>query len=105
MPQVFSRRANGIAAMILWGMAVLTAGSVAAAVIWSRSDFVNAVGWAPVQPVPFSHAHHAGDLGIDCRYCHTGVETSDFAGVPPTAYLHDLPFPALDQRRDAGAGT
>ena len=36
------------------------------------------------QPVPFSHQHHVAGLGIDCRYCHTGVETSHFAGVPPT---------------------
>ena len=36
------------------------------------------------QPVPFSHKHHAGELGIDCRYCHTSVETSAFAGLPPT---------------------
>ena len=36
------------------------------------------------QPVPFSHRHHAGELGIDCRYCHTSVEKSSFAGVPPT---------------------
>jgi hypothetical protein len=36
------------------------------------------------QPVPFSHKHHAGELGIDCRYCHTSVEKSAFAGVPPT---------------------
>lgn len=36
------------------------------------------------QPVPFSHAHHTSQLGLDCRYCHTGVETSAFAGLPPT---------------------
>ncbi len=36
------------------------------------------------QPVPFSHRHHAGELGIDCRYCHTSVEKSSFAGLPPT---------------------
>ena len=36
------------------------------------------------QPVPFSHKHHAGELGIDCRYCHTSVEKSSFAGLPPT---------------------
>ncbi len=36
------------------------------------------------QPVPFSHKHHVSGLGIDCRYCHTSVETSAFAGIPPT---------------------
>ena len=35
------------------------------------------------QPIPFSHKHHAGDDGIDCRYCHSTVETSAFAGIPP----------------------
>lgn len=39
---------------------------------------------APAQPVPFSHEHHVNGLGIDCRYCHTSVETSSFAGIPPT---------------------
>ncbi len=42
-------------------------------------------GYMPVQPVPYSHALHAGDLGLDCRYCHTGVEDSAHASVPPTA--------------------
>ncbi|MGD8453878.1 MAG: cytochrome c3 family protein [Phycisphaerae bacterium] len=42
------------------------------------------VGYAPVQPVAYSHALHAGELGIDCRYCHTGVETAARASVPPT---------------------
>jgi hypothetical protein len=45
---------------------------------WQRVDE------APDQPVQFSHKHHVSELGIDCRYCHTGVETSSFAGVPPT---------------------
>ena len=43
-----------------------------------------AVGYAPVQPVPYSHALHAGKLGIDCRYCHTTVESAAFAAIPPT---------------------
>lgn len=43
-----------------------------------------AVGYQPEQPVPYSHALHAGDLGIDCRYCHVGVETSSQAVIPPT---------------------
>jgi hypothetical protein len=42
------------------------------------------VGYQPVQPVPYSHKLHAGDLGLDCRYCHLGVEVSAFATVPPT---------------------
>lgn len=42
------------------------------------------VGYAPVQPVPFSHALHAGQLGMDCRYCHTTVESASFAAIPPT---------------------
>lgn len=42
------------------------------------------VGYAPVQPVAYSHALHAGELGIDCRYCHTTVETAAHAAVPPT---------------------
>lgn len=42
------------------------------------------IGYMPVQPVPYSHRLHAGELGIDCRYCHTTVETSAFASIPPT---------------------
>lgn len=42
------------------------------------------VGYQPVQPVPYSHALHAGELGIDCRYCHNTVERSAHAAVPPT---------------------
>ena len=44
-----------------------------------------AVGYQPEQPVPYSHALHAGELGIDCRYCHTTVEQAAWAAVPPTA--------------------
>ena len=42
------------------------------------------VGYQPVQPVPYSHALHAGEMGIDCRYCHTTVEVTGHAAVPPT---------------------
>ena len=54
---------------------------------------VYAVYWSPyttevnvplAQPAPFSHKHHVGGLGLDCRYCHTSVEKSSFAGLPPT---------------------
>ncbi len=42
------------------------------------------VGYRPTQPVPYSHKVHARDLGLDCRFCHTGVESSPVAGLPPT---------------------
>jgi hypothetical protein len=42
------------------------------------------VGYQPTQPVPYSHRLHAGEMGIDCRYCHVTVETSPIANVPPT---------------------
>ncbi|MEW5853021.1 MAG: cytochrome c3 family protein [Myxococcota bacterium] len=43
------------------------------------------VGYQPAQPVEFSHKLHAGDLGMDCRYCHNTVERAHMAAVPPTA--------------------
>lgn len=49
-----------------------------------RSPYMSQAGVIREQPVPFSHDHHVRGLGIDCRYCHTGVETSAFAGLPPT---------------------
>ncbi|OHV81031.1 cytochrome c3 family protein [Ensifer sp. LCM 4579] len=48
------------------------------------SSYATLVGWVQNQPVPFSHEHHVGGLGIDCRYCHTTVETSKHAGLPAT---------------------
>src|SRR5881394_2761540 len=51
---------------------------------WTWSHYATGKNRMAVQPVPFSHAHHVGELGIDCRYCHTTVESSGFANVPPT---------------------
>src|SRR5262245_57940234 len=48
------------------------------------SPKTTAVGYSPQQPVPFSHALHAGKLGMDCRYCHSSVEKAAFAAIPPT---------------------
>jgi hypothetical protein len=50
----------------------------------TSSSYVTRVGIAPDQPVPFSHKHHSGELGIDCRYCHQQVEYLASAGIPPT---------------------
>ncbi len=52
--------------------------------MWSHGNFVGNVGVAPAQPVPFSHKHHSGELGIDCRNCHQQVEQYATAGLPPT---------------------
>jgi len=51
---------------------------------YGTSAKTTAVGYAPTQPVPYSHALHAGQLGIDCRYCHTTVEEAATAAIPPT---------------------
>jgi hypothetical protein len=84
MPQIFRRRANGIARASI-GFAVLIvvlSGSGVWAVWWS--PYMTRQNVALDQPVPFSHEHHNAGLGIDCRYCHTTVETESMAGLPPT---------------------
>jgi hypothetical protein len=58
--------------------------AIAATFSAARSDYATGVGFSPEQPVPVRHAHPAGDLRIDCRYCHTSVESSADAGMPAT---------------------
>jgi hypothetical protein len=84
MPQIFHRSANAAAraSIVLVVVAVASLACVLYAV--GESPYYTGVNEAKSQPVPFSHRHHAGELGIDCRYCHTSVEQSAFAGVPPT---------------------
>lgn len=53
-------------------------------VAYGASTEATDVGYAPAQPIPYSHALHAGELGIDCRYCHTAVEVAANAAIPPT---------------------
>jgi hypothetical protein len=84
MPQIFGQRANGVAGMVLWGVAAVALLILVLSVLLPRSGFFTGQGHIVTQPVPFSHEHHAGGLGIDCRYCHQGVETDAFAGLPPT---------------------
>src|SRR6476646_6522046 len=84
MAQVFHRSMNSVARIFVFGMPLLFAGSVLGGTIIYRSGYITGERDVIDQPVPFSHKHHAGELGIDCRYCHTGVETSAFAGIPPT---------------------
>ncbi|HTC95909.1 MAG TPA: cytochrome c3 family protein [Terriglobales bacterium] len=84
MAQIFHRSANSLARMsILGGLFILvTVGAVLAEL--QRSPYVTRQHEARVQTPPFSHQHHVGGMGLDCRYCHTSVEDSNFAGIPPT---------------------
>ena len=85
MAQVFRRSANAVARGSLFLGLFLLAGAGWAVFALARSGYVTRQGLVLEQPVPFSHDHHVGQIGIDCRYCHTAVESSSFAGIPPTA--------------------
>src|SRR3954466_6558857 len=84
MPQIFHRSTNTISRVSIVVALLLVSGFLWAALELQRSPFYSWRGVARVQPVPFSHQHHVAGLGIDCRYCHTTVEKSNFAGIPPT---------------------
>jgi hypothetical protein len=85
MTQIFSPAADTWIRLFLLGAAALVSGGVVAAIGFARSDYyTNAHIHPPAQPVPFSHKHHVGGLGIDCRYCHTSVAEGPRAGLPPT---------------------
>jgi hypothetical protein len=85
VPQLFHHGANALAKLSIVGAAFVL---VLVTWAWAQlnySGYNTGAGLEKQQPVQFSHKHHAGDDGIDCRYCHTSVETSSFAGVPPTS--------------------
>jgi hypothetical protein len=82
--QIFHRSTNTISRVTIFGALFVVAALFWAAAQIQRSPYVTYAGVARPQPAPFSHQHHVAALGIDCRYCHTSVETSKFAGIPPT---------------------
>jgi hypothetical protein len=84
LAQIFHRSANSISKVSIIVGALLLCGIIWAAYALNGGDFITGVDVVKDQPVPFSHKHHVGDDGIDCRYCHQYVETSNFAGIPPT---------------------
>ena len=82
--QIFRPAANTIARVVLIAIVVGPFLLIGLAYAVMRSSYVTGQNVTLHQPIPFSHKHHVGDDGIDCRYCHTSVEKSAFAGLPPT---------------------
>lgn len=84
MPQIFDRSSNALARMslVLTGLIVIALGVTLNEL--QRSPWVTRQGQRADQPVPFSHKHHVEGLGLQCQYCHTSVEESSYAGIPPT---------------------
>jgi hypothetical protein len=84
MAQVFGKSSNSIARVSLAGVVFGFFGFWGVVYAIYLSPYTTDVNVPRVQQVPFSHQHHVSGLGIDCRYCHDSVETSSFAGIPPT---------------------
>jgi hypothetical protein len=84
MSQVFHPSANGIARIMLAGLIILVASSGILLYYVGKSPYVTRDHEARQQPIQFSHERHVAGNGLDCRYCHTAVETSATAGIPPT---------------------
>jgi hypothetical protein len=84
MSQIFHRSTNTLARATIFGAVFVVAALTWVGYMIQGSPYVTLAGVRKPQPVPFSHQHHVTGLGIDCRYCHTSVENSSFAGIPPT---------------------
>jgi hypothetical protein len=84
MAQVFDRNSNALAraSLVLTGLIVIALGVTLDQL--QRSPWVTRQGQRADQPIPFSHKHHVEGLGLQCQYCHTSVEVSSYAGIPPT---------------------
>src|SRR6202158_250900 len=91
MAQIFHRSTNTISRVSLFSAIFLAALALTVAAAVARSPYATNQNVPQEQPVQFSHKHHVGDDGIDCRYCHTSVETSAVAGIPQTDTLIDFP--------------
>lgn len=109
MPQIFRRRSNLIARLMLLAVVLVPLALAVLGASILRTSSITRVGIPVEQPVPFSHAQHVGDLKLDCRYCHTSVESAAFAGMPSTEtcmtchYQIKVDSPALQPIRDSFA--
>jgi hypothetical protein len=81
MSKLFPKSANKLPLQIVIYLVVLGGIATAAATYYMTPSYTR-VGYAPVQPVPFSHAQHVQEVGLDCRYCHTNVDKSGHSNVP-----------------------
>jgi len=108
LAQIFPRSANKLPLVLALGGVLVPAAAVGGVWYYFSPRFTD-VGYRPVQPVPYSHKLHAGELQIDCRYCHASVEVSPVANVPPTQTcmnchrLVAVDSPALAPLRDSFA--
>src|SRR5690348_168391 len=84
MSQIFHHSTNTLSRLSIFGGIFIVAFLVWAWAELNASTYATRAKVPIQQPVPFSHEHHVGGLGIDCRYCHASVENSSFAGIPPT---------------------
>jgi len=84
MPQIFHPSTNTFSRVTIFGAVIVIVVLAFVGGSLQRSSYTTEVGTPREQPVPFSHRHHVGGIGIDCRYCHTSVEDAAFAGIPPT---------------------
>ena len=84
MAQIFDRSSNSLTriSLVLSGLILIGVGVTLNYL--QRSPWVTRQGQHVEQPVPFSHKHHVQGLGLQCQYCHTSVEKSSYAGIPPT---------------------
>lgn len=83
MGQIFSKKADEIPSRILLGTIIVLTATIAGIWYYFSPEYTD-VGYAPEQPVPYSHELHAGKLGLDCQYCHSNVAVSKQANIPPT---------------------
>lgn len=82
--QIFHHSTNTLAKVSIFGALVAAGLGMWLLLEVNRTPYVTNAGVARIQPVQFSHQHHVGGLGLDCRYCHTSVEKAAVAGIPPT---------------------
>lgn len=99
MAQIFPRWTNKLPLLLALGAILILVAGTGFFWYYGSPQYTD-VGYQPVQPISYSHKLHAGDLGLDCRYCHNYVETSAYAGVPPTSTCmncHQLVLPTSEK--------